>query len=118
MITFVLPFFALIRSKKSYEVSVQMSIALAVFFVSSLLGKPLLSYMGAKKITWMSIALATSACFILSKESMMDIPEEIAFLGGKQVVKAFRHLVFFHDPAIAGYLLICLSIAMLTMASL
>lgn len=38
LVTFVLPFFALIRSRKSYEVSVQMTAALGVFFFSSLLG--------------------------------------------------------------------------------
>ena len=38
LITFIMPFFALINSRKSYEVSIQLTVALAVFCVASLCG--------------------------------------------------------------------------------
>lgn len=74
--------------------------------------------MGPKTITWISLALATGACFILSKESLLDDPSSSINLGNEHVTQAVRHFLFFSDSAIAGYLLICLSIALLAMASL
>ena len=42
LITFVLPFYALIRNRKSFEVSIQMTAALSVFFIASLIGNKLI----------------------------------------------------------------------------
>ena len=68
LVTFIYPFFALIRARKSYEVSVQLTGALTVFFFASLLSANVLRFIGSKKITFVSLALATGACYILSKE--------------------------------------------------
>ena len=38
LITFVMPFFSLIRERKAYEVSIQLTGALAVFFLTTLFG--------------------------------------------------------------------------------
>ena len=70
LITFLMPFFALIRQRRSFEVSVQISAALGVFFLASIFGSTLVRWVGPKKITFLSLALATGACFILSKESL------------------------------------------------
>ena len=38
LITFVMPFFSLIRERKAYEVSIQLTGALAVFWLTTLIG--------------------------------------------------------------------------------
>lgn len=123
LVTFVLPFFALIRNRKSYEVSIQLTVALAVFFLASILGALLMKWIGPKRITFLSLALATGACFILSIETKANMEEAVDPVDlteenegiGKKVSVSIVHL---WDNAIAGYLLICISIAFLTIASL
>ena len=67
LITFVMPFFALIHERKSYEVAIQLTGALAVFFFTSLFGAKLMKCFGAKVITFLALALATGACFVLGR---------------------------------------------------
>ena len=122
MVTFIHPFFALIRSRKSYEVSIQLAGALGLFFLASLGGSNLLRWIGAKKITFLSLALATGACYILSKEpdsaSESSESQLIKIDGNEKLTQAIRYALFYSDSAIAGYSLICVSIALLTIASL
>lgn len=120
MVTFIHPFFALIRSRKSYEVSIQLAGALGLFFLASLGGSSLLRWIGGKKITFVSLALATGACYILSKEPDKAGTESqlIKIEGNEKLTQAIRYALFYSDSAIAGYSLICVSIALLTIASL
>lgn len=67
------------------------------------------------------MALAIGACFILSKLSDDSASKEdqlINIQGSEGLTLAMRTAVFYSDNAIAGYLLICVSIAFLTIASL
>ena len=124
LVTFVHPFFALIRSRKSYEASIQLTGALFVFFMASILAKCLLRLIGAKKITFLSLALATCACYILSLEKdgqtgTDDSHHLIKIEGNETLTEAIRIATFYSDRStIAGYFLICVSISLLTIASL
>ena len=82
--------------------------ALAVFFLASLLGNLLMQCIGPKRITLISLTMATGGCFILGKDGLIEENDEIRSTFAK----------VFLDSSIAGYLLICVSIAFLTIASL
>lgn len=91
-----------------------------MFFLASIFGTLLIKCLGPKRITFLSLALATGACFILGLESKMDeqsnSPIEIESVSlGKKIEFGVAHLL---DNAIWGYLLICVSIAFLTTASI
>ena len=73
LVTFVLPFFALIRNRSSYEVSIQLTVAFAIFFLVSVFGSFLLRMVGAKKITALALMLATGACFVLGIENDLEV---------------------------------------------
>ena len=72
LVTFVMPFFALVRSRKSFEVSVQLAGAMSIFLLASLCATTLMRCIGPKNITFVSLALATCACFILGKENLAE----------------------------------------------
>ena len=78
LVTFVMPFFALIRARKSFEVSIQLTVALGIFMLASLCATSLMRCIGAKNITFVSLTLATGACFILGKENLEE--EEISLI--------------------------------------
>ena len=73
---------------------------------------------GAKNITFVSLALATGACFILGKENLAEEETKIIDTGNETTSNILNSLIQFSDSAIFGYLLICVSIALLTIASL
>ena len=73
--------------------------------------------LGAKMITFVSLALATGACFILGN-TQDQIKGEIIIIGYPKLTAIIRTMLFFSDSAIGGYLLICIAIAFLTVASL
>ncbi len=119
LITFVLPFFALIKNRDSYEVSIQLTVALAFFILASLLGVKLMNCLGSKIITFMSLILATGACFLLSRESMSEEDNRMIKVESSEALEKIVNMIYlFSDTAIAGYLLICVAIAFLTIASL
>jgi len=119
LVTFVLPFFALIRNRSSYEVSIQMTIVFAVFFLASIFGSYLMRCLGPKRITTLSLILATGACFLLGIESSdHDEGTQKIAKSDSGMQRIFDTIMMFADNAIAGYLLIVIAIALLTMASL
>ena len=113
-----MPFFALIRSRKSFDVSIQLTGALLLFLLASLCATALTNSIGAKKITFISLAMATGACFILGKENLEEIDASEIDTGNETASNILNSLLSFTDSAIFGYLLICVSIAFLTIASL
>ena len=117
LVTFVWPFFALIRNRKSYEVSIQLTLALAAFFLAALMAERIKTWIGARTITFASLAMATGACFVLSYDTQnTDTDLDVR---NKNAASAFAFTaLYIYDNAIFGYLLICLSIAFLTIASL
>ena len=118
LVTFVLPFFALIRNRSSYEISIQLTVAFAIFFIASIFGHSLMRLVGPKRITCLSLMLATGACFILGIENDLEV-EEMSKLdqssGMKRVVDT---IMMFADNVIFGYLLIVIATAFLAVASL
>ena len=116
LVTFVIPFFALIRNRKPLEVTIQLTIALAFFFLATLCATPLIKCFGSKPITFISLALATGACFLLSKGS--SDKDLTVNADDNTLTKMIKAAVSFLDGAIIGYLLICIAIAFLTVASL
>ena len=86
--------------------------------LASLCATSLMRCIGAKNITFVSLTLATGACFILGKENLEE--EEISLIdtGNETTSNILNTLMTFTDSAIFGYLLICISIAFLTIASL
>ena len=118
LVTYVMPFFALIRQRKSYEVSIQLTVAMGIFLLASLCATTLMRCIGPKNITFLSLILATGACFIIARENLAE--EELAPIdtGNETTSNILNTLVQFSDSAIFGYLLICVSIAFLTIASL
>ena len=114
LITFIWPFFALIKGWKSLQVSLQLSAALLVFFISSLLASALMRCVGSKSLTFISLALATGGCFLLSTSSLKAGNDSTV---DKQT-SLVNALLLFTDTAIIGYLLISIAIAFLTIASL
>ena len=118
LVTFVMPFFALVRQRKSFEVSIQLTVALGIFLLASLCASSLMRCIGAKNITFLSLALATGACFILGRENLAEEEEQVIDTGNQTTTNILQTLVAFSDSAIFGYLLICVSIAFLTIASL
>ena len=84
LVTFIMPFFALIHNRKSYEVSIQLTAALAVFFIASLCGQRLIHCIGSKRITFVSLALATGACFIIGYGTVGEGTGESPELGIKE----------------------------------
>ena len=113
-----MPFFALVRQRKSFEVSVQLAGALSIFLLASLCATTLMRCIGAKNITFVSLALATGACFILGKEDLSQEDTQNVDTGNQTASNILNSLLQFADNAIFGYLLICVSIAFLTIASL
>ena len=73
--------------------------------------------LGAKSITFVSLALATGACFILGNTKDV-VKGKVEIEGYPNLTALIRTLLFFSDSAIGGYLLICIAIAFLTVASL
>ena len=119
LITCVLPFFALIKHRDSYEVSIQLTVALAFFILASLLGVKLMNCLGTKMITFMSLIFATGACFLLSQETLTQEDNRKIVVSSSEALEKMVNMIYlFSDTAIAGYLLICISIAFLTIASL
>lgn len=117
LVTFFLPFFALIHNRDPYEVSIQLTVAFAVFFIASIVGTYLIQCIGPKRITAISLMLATGACFLLGIEADVDkVESKDSTLTATQ--RIIDTLSSFSDTAIAGYLLIVIAIALLTMASL
>ena len=66
MVTFVLPFYAQISMRPGYQLSLMVSISLLVFYLASLLSIYILDNIGPKKVTWVSLILAVTACALLS----------------------------------------------------
>lgn len=121
LITFIWPFFALIKGRKSYEIAVQLAAALLVFFISTFLGTSLMGCIGSKLLTFVSLALATGACFILSSNPLKadeDPLQKVNYTDNDTMNKFVKTLLLFTDNAILGYLLISIAIAFLTIASL
>ena len=74
---------------------------------------------GSKRITFVSLALGTGACFILSQAKKSGESEDsIVITGNEALTAAIKTVLSFTDTAILGYLLICIAIAFLTMASI
>ena len=72
LVTYVMPFFALIRQRKSYEVSIQLTVAMGIFMLASLCATTFMRCIGPKNITFVSLTLATGACFILGKGNLAE----------------------------------------------
>ena len=73
--------------------------------------------LGSRMITFVSLALATGACFILGNTED-TVKGEVIIQGYPNLTEIIKIFLFFSDSAIGGYLLICIAIAFLTVASL
>ena len=118
LLTFMLPFFALIRNRTSYDVSIQITAALGVFCIASVLGSTIMSITGAKRLTLLSLVLATGACFLLGYEGDLDQKGTEIDKEQTPVRRILDTIALFTDYAILGYMLIMISVAFLTIASL
>ena len=120
LVTFVLPFFSLISERPGYQVSLQVTGALIIFAIATLISVHVMKCIGAKKITWFALALAVAACLLLSKAPKIDQSENNALKLGNTwewLEKPIEGVLFYYDGAIAGYLLICIAAAFLSTAS-
>ena len=66
VVTFPMPFFSLISDRPGYQVSLQVTGALIIFVIATLVSVHVMKLVGAKVITWFALALSTTACGILS----------------------------------------------------
>ena len=66
VVTFPMPFFSLISERPGYQVSIQVTGALLIFVVATLMSVHVMKLIGAKTITWFALALSMTACGILS----------------------------------------------------
>ena len=100
--------------------SFQVTGALIIFFLATLVSVYVMKCIGSKIITWLAIALAIQACVILSKAPKID-RNDTNFLNlgdsWQWLEKPLEGVIFYYDGAIAGYLLICISAAFLSNAS-
>ena len=99
LVTFVMPFFALMGGRPSFDVSLQLAGALMVFFLASLVAAQVTHLVGAKRLTLVSLGLATGACFVLSSESFFEegSPEEaIRTVGGGEAVRRLLEAALFY----------------------
>lgn len=76
-----------------------------------------MEYLGSKTITFIALALATGGCYVLSLESAKDNFDVTKDDKIDPIMIAIKNSLT-ADYAIAGYLLICTSIAFLTSATL
>ena len=72
LVTFVIPFFSLLSQRPGYQVSLQVTGALLIFFLATVMSVHVMKRIGTKTITWLAIALATVACVILSQAPKID----------------------------------------------
>ena len=72
LVTFVMPFFSLMSERPGYQVSLQVTGALMIFFLATLISVHIMKCIGPKKITWLALALAVAACLVLSKAPKVD----------------------------------------------
>ena len=119
MVTFVLPFYAQISMRPGYQLSLMVSISLLVFYLASLLSIYILDNIGPKKVTWVSLILAVTACALLSNADDKGATTEVSQRFSRQMffLDSFaKSFVFYFDGAAAGYLLVCISAAFLSTA--
>jgi len=74
--------------------------------------------LGPKRITFLSLCLATGACFLLGMENNLEAEEREVNKENVGMRRIIDTIMIFTDHAIAGYLLIVLAIAFMTIASL
>lgn len=94
--------------------------ALLIFALATLVSVHVMKCFGPKVITWCALALAVSACAVLSN-AVGEIPDEQDPLrlgeSWAWLEKPLQRVIFYYDGAIAGYLLICIAAAFLSTAS-
>ena len=119
MVTFVLPFYAQISIRPGYQLSLEVSISLVVFYLASLLSIYILEILGPKKITWVALVLAVTACALLSEADSKGAKTHVSEHFSKKMFyldTLAKSFVFYFDGAAAGYLLVCISAAFLSTA--
>jgi len=115
-VSFMMPFFSLMRDRRAIEVSLQVTGALLIFFVATLVSAQMMKCIGPKRISCLALSLATIACFILSQADSQVIVDESS--EAQKFLRDFLDsFMFYFDGAIGGYLLICVAAAFLTTAS-
>lgn len=98
----------------------QVTGALIIFALATLVSVHVMKCIGSKKITWFALALSVAACLLLSKAPKIDQSENKSLKLGETwewLAKPVEGVIFYYDGAIAGYLLICIAAAFLSTAS-
>lgn len=100
--------------------SLQVTGALLIFFLATVVSVHVMKSVGPKKISWLALASAMAACAMLSNAPSMSESEADPLRLGEAfewLQKPLEGIIFYYDGAIAGYLLICISAAFLSTAS-